>query len=70
MPAGKPKARKQNVDSVLFNYELNKKDEKVYNEICEYCHQPFTFQKKDVKDRLLKCPNCGKEMIYFAFKPR
>ena len=68
MPSrGTPKARKMNADMALFTYGMNKKDEKVYNNVCEYCGKPFTFQMKDVKDRTLKCPNCKVDMFFFAY---
>ena len=55
------------VDAALISYEENKADKRVFNEVCDNCGKPFTFMKKDIKDRVIKCPHCGREMIYFSF---
>lgn len=68
MSKGTPKPRKMNVDMSLFSYNMNSKNEKFYDNICESCHKPFQFQMKDVKDRVLICPNCGYEIVFFAYE--
>lgn len=64
---GRPKARKMSADMALFSYGTNKKDERVYETVCDYCGKPFNFQMKDVKDRTLKCPHCNADIVFFAY---
>lgn len=56
------------VDDSLFTYKMNSKNKKVYTNICDYCGKPFEFQMKDVKDRILKCPNCNADLVFFAYE--
>ena len=55
-------------DDSLFTYKMNSKNTKVYTNICDYCGKPFEFQMKDVKDRILKCPNCNADLVFFAYE--
>lgn len=56
------------IDGKLFSYDVNKKSEKVYTDKCEACGKVFQFMSKDVKDRLIKCPYCKHDMVFFTFK--
>ena len=56
------------IDSSLFSYNVNKNSKKVFEDVCDYCHKPFTFTTKDVKDRMIRCPHCNAEIVYFAYE--
>lgn len=51
----------------LVSYDLPKNSKKKYYDVCERCNKPFTFSSEDVKERLISCPNCGHEMVFFSF---
>ena len=55
------------VDGKLFSYKTNKKNTRVYTQLCDKCWNEFQFTQADVKDRVVKCPNCGKDVVFFAF---
>jgi len=55
------------IDANLISYNMNKSNKKVYTERCERCGKEFEFQMKDVKDRVLVCPYCKHDNIFFAY---
>lgn len=65
-----PKPPLSQVNAALFDYKTNSKDEREYHDVCEKCKKEFTFKMKDVKDRVIKCPYCNADMVFFSFKYR
>ena len=55
-------------DRNLFDYKYKSKKVKTYHEVCQYCHKEFEFTNNDVKDRLIKCPYCNRDIIFFPYK--
>ena len=55
-------------DDNLFSYKTNSKNTKTYINVCDYCGKEFEFKMKDVKDRILKCPNCNADLVFFAYE--
>jgi len=53
--------------NALISYDPPKDSKKQYIDVCERCGKEFMFSAKDVKNRVITCPNCGYTMIFFTF---
>lgn len=38
-----------------------------FRDVCEYCGKEFEFKSSDVKDRVIKCPYCNKDIQFFLY---
>ena len=68
MSENRTKSKVSKRENDLYSYEMNDKNTKVYTNVCDYCGKSFEFQMKDVKDRILKCPNCNADLVFFAYE--
>lgn len=63
---GKAPARKLTTNqmlSSLITYDVNAKLN--FIDQCDRCGKEFSFNGKDVKDRVITCPYCGNTMAFF-----
>ena len=56
------------INADLITYDMNKSNKKVYMFQCERCGKEFKFQMKDVKNRVLVCPECNFDNVFFAYE--
>ena len=59
----KPSLGKVNFD--LGRWKADEKSDQVYTNICQRCGKAYTFKQKDIKDKVMRCPECGEEEIFF-----
>lgn len=52
-------------DDALVSYKPVKG--KTYKDICDYCGKEFEFKSSDIKDRVIKCPYCKKDIQFFMY---
>lgn len=55
------------INASLFSYDT-KGNDKILWELCDKCNKPFKFKVSDVKNRVINCPYCGNDIVYFAYK--
>ena len=60
----KPSTNK--INSQLNEFKCNTKSTRKLVVNCRQCGFEFEFYEKDLVDRIYKCPNCGREEIYFS----
>ena len=59
----KPSLGKINFD--LGRWKADVKSDIIYTNICRCCGAEYQFKQKDIKDKIMRCPNCGEEEIFF-----
>lgn len=52
-------------DESLVSYQPLK--DKIYHDVCDHCGREFEFHSSDIKDRVIKCPYCKKDIQFFMF---
>lgn len=53
------------LDSKLSAYKCDTKSKKSYTTQCQRCGHQFEFFAKNLQDKIIKCPECGYEEIFF-----
>lgn len=59
----KPSTNK--INNQLNEYKCNKKSDRKFAVKCRKCGHEFEFFERDLVDRIYKCPECGREEIFF-----
>ena len=59
----KPSTNK--INNQLNEYKCNKKSTRKFAVKCRQCGHEFEFFEKDLTDRIYRCPECGREEIFF-----